>query len=58
MIDKDYNKIKLHVQKNEQRWPINAEPFQDASDFEDEILLIKNWIPSQLSAVKQYVDEL
>ena len=58
MIDKDYAVIKSYVKKNEERWPINAEPFYDDTDFEGEIQLMKKWIPLQLKAVSEYLNTL
>ena len=58
MIDKDYAVIKSYVKKNEERWPIDDEPFYDDTDFEGEIQLMKKWIPLQLKAVSEYLNTL
>ena len=55
MIDKDYVILKDFAKKNEQLWPVDAEPFYDDADFEDDIQLMKKWIPLQLKEVSEYV---
>jgi hypothetical protein len=58
MINKDYQMLKEFAKKNEQLWPVNAEPFYDDANFEDEIKSIKKWIPEQLKVVDEYLDEI
>jgi hypothetical protein len=55
MIDKDYVILKDFAKKNEELWPIDAEPFYDDADFEDEVQLMKKWIPLQLKEVSEYI---
>jgi len=58
MVEKDYRYFKIHVAKNENRWPVDAELFYDNNNFEQEIQLIKNWIPIQINQVSNYVESL
>ena len=58
MIDENQLRIKDYAKKNEKRWPVDAKPFFDDADFEDEIQLIKKWIPVQLKEVRKYVNSL
>ena len=58
MIDKDYMLLKNFAKRNESRWPVNAKPFYDDANFEDEIRSMKKWIPEQLKQLNKYIEEL
>ena len=58
MVDENHRKLKGFVKKNEKRWPVDATPFYDDDDFEDEIIFINKWIPVQLKVVSEYLNKL
>ena len=56
-IEANYSRLRPFVKKNEQRWPVDAAPFYDNADFEDEIQLIKGWIPIQLKEMDKHINK-
>lgn len=58
MVDENYKLISPHISKNESLWGLESEYYFDNYDFEQEIDLIRNWIPIQLDSLNDYFDKL
>lgn len=57
MIDENKNILVLSIPKNDKRWPIDSIPTLKGSNFDSEVLLLKNWIEKRLITVENYLVE-
>lgn len=50
-VDQYSKQLYSHAKLNESKWTVNHPIFYDSANFEDEIQLIKSWIPEQLDSL-------
>jgi len=58
MIDKNITTIQPYIVENEKKWPIDSVQYLQGSNFNNEILLMKNWVKKRLPKVENYLRKL
>lgn len=57
-VESEWRFLKVYAERNEMRWPVNADIFYDSNNFEQEVQLMEDWIPLQMKVVGEYLESL
>ncbi len=58
MIDSNARKIKPFALKDGKKWRIDEHKYFQNTDFDNEVELMKNWVPRHMIKVEKYLNEL